>query len=304
MDAPGVMGNHRMEGDGIKRRAAGLVKRGGVGQFQAMGAPSARRERWREIIFEAETPAGRRFDVILLWLIALSVAVVMLESVSSIQSKYGTLIIFAEWVFTGLFTLEYAARLWTSRAPLRYARSFFGVVDLISILPSFIGLLVTGGQALMVVRVLRMLRIFRVLKMVRHINGAELLLRALYASRAKITVFFMALFTVTLIAGALMYLIEGPKAGYSSIPTGVYWAIVTVTTLGFGDITPTTPAGRLLTSVLVLTGYAILAVPTGIVTAEISKLDGDDSSEACPSCGVHGHLPDARFCRRCGAKFD
>ncbi len=262
------------------------------------------KERWREIIFEAETPAGRRFDVTLLVVIILSIVAVMLESVLHIRRSIGGWLYVAEWVFTAIFTIEYAVRLWTSREALRYARSFYGLVDLLSILPSFIGLLVPGGQALMVVRVLRLLRVFRVLKMTRHIRGATVLMRALYASRAKITVFFATLATIALIAGSLMYLVEGEQSGYTSIPIGVYWAVVTMTTLGFGDITPVTPTGQLLTSLLALTGYAIIAVPTGIVSAEIFRQDGDIGTDACPSCGVHGHLPDAKFCRRCGAKMD
>jgi voltage-gated potassium channel len=272
---------------------------------------SAKRERLREIIFEAETPAGRLFDVILLWCIGLSVVSVMLESVVGIQARWGVILHTIEWVFTGFFTVEYALRLWTSRKPLHYARSFFGVVDLISVLPSYIGLFIAGGHALMVIRVLRLLRVFRVLKMARHIAGANVLMRALYSSRAKITVFFTAVLTITLIAGTFMYIVEGSyvvdgeREGYTSIPISVYWAIVTVTTLGFGDITPVTPLGQILTSILVLTGYAILAVPTGIVTAEmISAGEGNTTSEACPSCGVHGHLPDASYCRRCGCKLE
>ncbi|MGB6221004.1 ion transporter [Haloferula sp.] len=272
---------------------------------------SAQRERLREIIFEAETPAGRFFDVTLLWCISLSVIAVMLESVQEIHAVWGDFLYAVEWVFTSIFTIEYGLRLWTSRKPLRYARSFFGVVDLISVLPSYIGLFVAGGHALMVIRVLRLLRIFRVLKMARHIAGADMLMRALYSSRAKITVFFTVVLTITLISGTLMYMVEGThwvdgeRQGFTSIPISVYWAIVTVTTLGFGDITPVTPLGQLLTSALVLTGYAILAVPTGIVTAEIIGASaGNPTSEACPSCGVHGHLPDARFCRRCGGKLD
>lgn len=258
------------------------------------------RERWRKIIFEAETPWGRRFDVALLVIILLSVAAVMVESVPGIGETMRHELYVAEWIFTGIFTIEYALRLWTSRAAWQYARSFFGVVDLLSILPSFIGLLIPGGQALMVIRVLRLLRVFRVLKMVRHIRGAVQLSRALQASRAKVTVFFLTLATIALIAGSLMYLIEGEAGGYTSIPVGVYWAVVTITTLGFGDITPATPMGQLLTSLLALTGYAIIAVPTGIVSAEIYRQEENHSSESCPSCGVHGHLPDARFCRRCG----
>ena len=264
-------------------------------------ARPSRRDRWREIIFEAETPAGRRFDVILLWLIGLSVLTVVLESEPPIAARYSRPLHMVEWGFTILFTLEYAARLYVVRQPLRYARSFYGVVDLLSILPTYLMLLFPGAQALQVIRILRMMRMFRIFKMVRHVNGAELLIRGLYASRAKVTVFFSFMLAITVIAGTLMYLIEGEAHGFTSIPTGIYWAVVTITTLGFGDITPGTAAGRILTSMLVLTGYAIIAVPTGIVSAEISKLDGDDSTDACPSCGVHGHLQDSRFCRRCGA---
>jgi voltage-gated potassium channel len=263
--------------------------------------PASSRERWREIIFEAETPAGRRFDVLLLWLIGLSVLTVILESEPSIAARYSHPLHLVEWFFTVVFTIEYLARLWVVRHPLSYAKSFYGIVDVLSVLPTYLMLLFPGAQALQVIRVLRMMRMFRIFKMARHVNGAELLVRALYASRAKVTVFFSFMLAITVIAGTLMYLIEGAERGFTSIPTGIYWAIVTITTLGFGDITPGTGLGRILTSVLVLTGYAIIAVPTGIVSAEISKLDGDDSSDACPSCGVHGHLPDARFCRRCGA---
>lgn len=262
---------------------------------------SPRRERWREIIFEAETPAGRRFDIILLWLIGLSILVVVLESVPAIAAKYSAPLHAAEWFFTAIFTLEYLVRLHVVRHPVRYARSFYGIVDFLSILPTYLMLVIPGAQALQVIRILRMMRMFRVFKMVRHVNGAELLLCALYASRAKITVFFSFMLAISVIAGTLMYLIEGPETGFTSIPTGVYWAVVTITTLGFGDITPASGLGRLLTSVLALTGYAVIAVPTGILSAELAKLDGDDTSDACPSCGVHGHLPDAKFCRRCGA---
>jgi len=261
----------------------------------------SRRERWREIIFEAETPAGRRFDVTLLWLIGLSVGCVMLESVPSVKRAYGGPLQAVEWGFTILFTLEYLLRLCVVRHPLRYARSFYGIIDVLSVLPTYLMVFFPGMQALLVIRILRILRMFRVFKMVRHVNGAELLVRALYGARAKITVFFAFMLAISVVAGTLMYLIEGPDGDFSSIPTSVYWAIVTITTLGFGDITPATGMGRFLTSVLALTGYAVIAVPTGILTSEISNLVGVDTSDACPSCGVHGHLPDARFCRRCGA---
>ena len=262
---------------------------------------SARRERWREIVFEAETPAGRRFDVTLLWLIGLSVVCVMLESVPWIRAKYGGPLQAIEWGFTILFTLEYLLRLYVVRHPLHYARSFYGIIDVLSILPTYLMIFFPGFQALLVIRILRMLRMFRVFKMARHVNGAELLVRALYGARAKITVFFSFMLAISVVSGTLIYLVEGPDGDFSSIPTSIYWAVVTITTLGFGDITPVTPVGRFLTAALALTGYAVIAVPTGILTTELSKLEGDDSSDACPSCGVHGHLPDARFCRRCGA---
>ena len=293
------MGNHLMSPCSDLFR--GLAASQPSCQAPGMDGEEDPKERWRQIIFEAETPEGRRFDIAILILIAASVVTVMLESVKAIEAAVGPTFYILEWVFTAIFTLEYIGRLLTSRRPTKYAKSFFGIVDFLSILPSYIGLFLPGGQALMVVRVLRLLRIFRVLKMVRHIQGSTILLRALFHSRAKITVFFVTLFIITLIAGTLMYLVEGEKNGYTSIPIAVYWAVVTVTTLGYGDLAPGTPLGKLLTSMLVLTGYAILAVPTGIVTAEIARADSNESSKACPSCGVHGHLPDARFCRRCSA---
>ncbi len=262
--------------------------------------PAGRRERWREIIFEAETPAGRRFDSILMVLIVASVAAVMLESIEPVRARYGTLLDVVEWLCTGFFTIEYVARLLVVRRPAAYARSFFGLVDLCSVLPSYLELLLPGSQALLTIRILRLLRVFRVFKLVRHVNGAEVLIRALFASRAKITVFFFSLLLLATVAGTVVYLLEGPRAGFSSIPDAVYWAIVTITTVGYGDITPHTPAGKVVASLCMLMGYAIIAVPTGIVTAEMMRHDGDDSTDACPGCGAHGHLPDARFCHKCG----
>ena len=177
------------------------------------------------------------------------------------------------------------------------------MVDLLSVLPSYLELLIPGSQSLLVIRILRLLRIFRVFKMVRHVNGAEMLMRALYLSRAKITVFFTSVVVMTVVAGTVMYLIEGQESGFTSIPAGVYWAIVTITTVGFGDITPQTPWGQLVASICMLMGYAVIAVPTGIVSAQIARLDGDDTTDACPGCGAHGHLPDADYCRKCGEKL-
>ncbi len=262
-----------------------------------------RRERWRRIIFESDTPAGRLFDIILLWVIGLSVAVVMLESVAAVRLRYLPTLRVLEWIFTGIFFIEYLARLWSSQRPLRYARSFFGLVDLLAVLPSFLTIVLPGAHQLAVIRVLRLLRVFRILKMVRHISGADMLLRGLIASRARITVFFMVILMFTIVAGTIMYLIEGPPSGFTSIPMSVYWSITTITTVGFGDIAPVTPLGRTIASLCMLMGYAIIAVPAGIVTAEIMRPE-PATAAACPSCGVQGHLPDARYCRRCGSAME
>ena len=268
-----------------------------------------------EVIFEAETPSGKVFDVTLLWIIAISVSVVMLESVESIKAAYGGLFIALEWGFTILFTIEYLLRLWLVRKPLRYAFSFFGIVDLLSCLPTYLALLlpvllpgleVAGVQSLLVIRILRLLRMFRVLKMVSHVQGANLLSRSIYASRAKITVFLMAMAIFAAIMGTLAYLFENGKGGgIDSIPTGIYWAVVTMTTLGYGDVTPVTVLGKFLTVITSLSGFAVIAVPTGIFVSEVANAREkvDEFTDACPGCGCNGHLPDARFCRKCGEKM-
>ena len=273
------------------------------GMSEAPDSDPGWREKLRVVIFEAETRLGHRFDLLLLVVIVLSVAAVMLESVEAVGKEYGLALDVAEWIFTIFFTIEYIIRLMVVKRPVRYARSFFGVVDLLSVLPSYLELFIPGSQSLLVIRILRLLRIFRVFKMVRHINGAELLLRALYASKAKVTVFFFSVVVLTVIAGTVMYIIEGEANGFTSIPVGVYWAIVTITTVGFGDITPGTPLGQVVAALCMLMGYAIIAVPTGIVTAEVIRHTGDETTEACPGCGVHGHLEDAEFCRKCGEKL-
>ena len=259
------------------------------------------------IVFEAETRAGKIFDIALLWLIIASVLVVMLETVDGIATQYSVFLGVLEWVFTILFTIEYGLRLWLSRKPLRYAFSFFGIVDLLSCLPTYLTLLPVfggGGAALRVVRVLRLLRMFRVLKMVNHVRGANVILRGLRNSRAKITVFFTAVFILAIIMGTLMYIVErGENEKFSSIPISIYYSIVSISTVGFGDITPVTALGKLLTSVMILTGYAIIAVPTGIVSSAIIKAETDETTDACPGCGVHGHLHDAEYCRKCGEKL-
>lgn len=260
------------------------------------------RDRVHEIIFEADTPAGKGFDVILIVAIVLSVAIVMLESVSRFREAFGAEIRIAEWFFTILFTVEYVLRLISIRRPLRYAFSFYGIVDLLAILPTYLSALVPGTQYLLVIRLLRILRVFRVLKLAQYMSEATLLMQALRASRRKITVFLFAVMTIVVIMGSLMYLIEGETHGFTSIPVSIYWAIVTLTTVGYGDISPETPLGQFMASVIMILGYAILAVPTGIVSVELSRAESTKkvSTRACISCGGEDHAHDARFCKYCG----
>ncbi|MGJ8671728.1 ion transporter [Rubritalea sp.] len=265
------------------------------------------RERTRLIIFEAETPAGKAFDVALLWCIGLSILVVMLETVKGLDAQYSKILLAFEWFFTVIFTIEYLLRIWCSRQPLKYITSFYGIVDLLSCLPAYVVLFFGASSAFGVVRALRLLRMFRILKMVNHVKGAEVILHGLVRSKEKITVFFFAILLMAVIAGTLMYYIEGRQADtqFTSIPRSVYYAIVSITTVGYGDITAQTELGRFLTTIMILTGYAVIAVPTGIVTSEMMKLqETDKTSDACPGCGVHGHLPDAKFCRRCGSSMN
>lgn len=257
-----------------------------------------RQRLWR-IIFEADTPVGKAFDVGLIIAILASVVVVMLESVASIRDQYGAILYVAEWSFTILFTLEYLARLVCTRRPARYARSFFGIVDLLAILPTYLVALFPAARYLMVIRVMRILRAFRVLKLAAHVREANLLVSSLVASRRKITVFLFAVFALTVVLGSLMYLIEGEAHGFDSIPRGVYWAIVTLTTVGYGDISPETPLGQFLASIVMVMGYGIIAVPTGIVTSEMTMAAWRDS-RSCKNCGQRGHDRDASYCRSCG----
>jgi voltage-gated potassium channel len=264
------------------------------------------KERLWRVVFEAETPLGKAFDIVLLWAIVISVIAVSLESVDSIRAKYGQTLKVAEWVFTILFTVEYLLRIVLVRRPWRYMTSFFGIVDLLSCLPTYLAFFMPGAHSAMVIRVLRLLRMFRVLKMVGHVQGGETILRGLMQSRAKIFVFFFAVFLFSVLAGTLMYLVESgtENTHFTSIPISIYYAIVSITTVGYGDMVAITTIGKMLTAFYVLTGYAIIAVPTGIVTSELLKNRfGDPSSEACPGCGANGHLPDAKFCRKCGHKL-
>lgn len=261
------------------------------------------RDQLHEIIFEADTPAGKLFDVVLIWSILISVAVVLLDSVASVRVRYGEALYIFEWFFTILFTVEYILRLLSVRQPGRYATSFFGLVDLLAILPTYLSLFIPGSQYLLTIRILRLLRIFRVFKLVAYLSEAQLITAALRASRHKISVFLFAVLVIVVIIGSVMYVVEGAENGFDSIPTGIYWAIVTLTTVGYGDISPQTALGKGVASLVMIIGYAIIAVPTGIVTAELAQVakKGQITTQACPSCGLEGHDHDATFCKHCGA---
>ena len=256
------------------------------------------------MIFEADTPAGKRFDLLLLVVIGCSVLAVCLESVAELRIRYGTELRIAEWIFTITFTIEYIARLLAVRRPARYATSFYGIVDFLAILPTYVSLVIPGAQSLLVIRALRLLRVFRILKLTHFLGEARLLRAAVRGSMRKVIVFLGVVLTVVLIAGALMYVVEGEAHGFTSIPVAVYWAVVTMTTVGFGDIVPQTVLGRILASLLMIMGYGLIAVPTGIVAVEIGEaVRTSTSRQACPSCGAEGHDTDAKFCKYCGAKM-
>lgn len=268
-------------------------------------SPHSWRGKLHEVIFEADTPAGKLFDVILIAAIGCSVLAVMMESVTSIRLEYGELLFVIEWTFTILFTIEYVLRLVSVQRPIRYARSFFGIIDLLAIVPTYISLFIPGTHYLLVIRLLRILRVFRVLKLVHYMKEADTLTRALKNSRRKITVFLFTVLTMVVILGSVMYFIEGEENGFTSIPTSIYWAIVTLTTVGYGDILPVTPLGQVLASIIMIIGYGVIAVPTGIVTAELTRVDRhiDVSSQHCASCSRAGHSDDAAFCKYCGQKL-
>ena len=263
---------------------------------------------WREqlfvIIFESDTPRGKAFDVALLWLIVLSVLAVILESVPDLDTGYDWLLYLAEWVFTAIFTLEYLLRVACVRDKWRYMRSPLGLIDLLAVLPTYLSVFSFGMQYFLVIRVLRLLRVFRIMKLGRYVGEAKLLTSALEASRFKITVFLSTVLTLVVVIGTLMYMIEGPENGFTSIPVGMYWAIVTLTTVGFGDITPTTLAGRTLAALVMIMGYGIIAVPTGIVTVELAQQTRRAGQEvACVGCKASGHDQDAIFCKMCGERL-
>lgn len=282
------------------------------------GAPGARGQQWSQpaageagwrlrlhtVIFEADTPAGKLFDLVLLVAIGVSVLAVSLESMAEVRARHGLALRVLEWVLTVLFTVEYVLRLMAVKRPLKYAGSFFGLVDLLALLPTYLSLFFTGAQSLVVVRALRLLRVFRVLKLTQFVGEARMLRAAMQASARKITVFIGTVLTVVLIAGTMMYLVEGADSGFTSIPRSVYWAIVTMTTVGYGDISPQTPLGQLLASVLMIMGYGIIAVPTGIVTVQLAEAQRlASNTQSCPSCGASGHANDAVHCKYCGHKL-
>jgi len=270
------------------------------------GHPPARwRLRLHEIIFEADTPAGKAFDILLIGAILLSIVAVMCDSVAEIRARHGQALYIIEWFFTGLFTIEYVARILSLGNPVRYVRSFYGLVDLVAILPTYLSLLLPGSQYLMVIRVLRLLRIFRVLKLAQYLNEAETLLKAMRSSLRKISVFLFAVMSLVLIFGSLLYLIEGDENGFTSIGVSCYWAITTLTTVGYGDLSPQTPLGRAVASLIMIMGYGVIAVPTGIVTAElVAPIKGRVSTQACPACGGEKHSYDAVYCKYCGAELN
>ena len=266
--------------------------------------PSTWRERLHEVIFEADTAPGKTFDVALLVAIGVSVAVVVLESVPSIRAVHGPALRAAEWGFTILFTLEYLVRLISVRRPLRYAISFFGVVDLLAVMPTYMSLFVDGAQALLVIRALRLLRIFRVFRATAFSAELTLLVHAVKASRAKITVFLLTVLTIVLILGAAIYAIEGPENEFDSIPTGIYWAVVTITTVGYGDIAPQTVVGRFIAALAMVLGYSLIIIPTGIFSIELARSAGKKTTtQNCPDCTREGHDSDAAHCKYCGGRL-
>ena len=265
---------------------------------------SSLREKFHEIIFEADTTIGKIFDIVLIASILISVFVVMLDSIKEISQKHGELLYALEWGFTILFTIEYLLRLVSVGKPMKYATSFFGIVDLLAILPTYIGLFFPSTRYFTVVRILRVLRIFRVLKFVQYLGAAKTLLVALKQSRRKITIFIFTVLTLVIIFGSLMYVIEGGENGFTSIPRSIYWAIVTLTTVGYGDISPVTPLGQAFAAFIMILGYGIIAVPTGIVTAELTRTDSRAvSTQACKECSYEGHDNDAEYCKYCGSKL-
>lgn len=257
-----------------------------------------------EIIFEADTPGGKLFDVVLLLFILISILLVMLESIPAINAQHQELFQILEWVITGFFTIEYILRIAVVKKPFKYIFSFYGIIDLLAVLPSYLSLIIIGSHSLIVIRALRLLRVFRIFKLNRYTVAGNNLIRALWASREKIFVFLFFIINLVIIVGTLMYFIEGPENGFQSIPSSIYWAIVTMTTVGYGDISPATALGQFLASMVMITGYAIIAVPTGIVTAGIINSSNKSNTQVCPHCLHEKHENDAIYCKKCGKKLN
>jgi voltage-gated potassium channel len=261
-------------------------------------------QRIKTVIYGTDTPAGKLFDVLLLIVILLSIVVIMLESVPSLYKLYAHQFFIVEFVITGLFTIEYVLRLVSVKKPWKYVFSFYGIIDILSILPTYLSLFIVGTKPLTVIRAIRFLRVFRILELTNYTQGANMIIKALYNSRHKIIVFVISMLTIVTILGAIMFSIESPESGFTSIPRSIYWAIITITTVGYGDITPITPLGQALSAFIMLIGYSIIAVPTGIVTAEVVKQNTNRFKLfSCPKCGAKDHPEDALFCRVCGEKF-
>lgn len=264
----------------------------------------ATKHKLHTIIFEADTPTGKLFDIALIIAILLSVGAVMLDSIKPINAQYGNLLQRVEWIFTILFTIEYILRLLSVGRPMKYAKSFFGVIDLLAFLPTYLTAIIPGSQFFLVIRILRVIRIFRVLKILSYITEAQMLRRALAASRRKIFVFLLAVLLIVIIMGSMMYVIEGEAHGFTSIPRSIYWSIVTLTTVGYGDISPQTTLGQMLASIIMIFGYGLIAVPTGIVSVEIARNSLDKfTTQSCPQCSAEGHDSDAKYCKFCGAEL-
>ena len=262
------------------------------------------KENLYEVIFEADTRAGKVFDVALLIIILLSVVLVMLESVPGISKIHHDTLVMLEWVITGIFTLEYITRIIIVKKPWKYIFSFYGIIDFLAILPTYLSLVIIGSQSLVVIRMLRLLRVFRILKLTRYTQAGRTLIGAIWASREKISVFIFFVINLVVIIGTVMYLVEGEKSGFTSIPQSIYWSIVTLTTVGYGDISPVTPLGQILASFVMIMGYAIIAVPTGIVTAEMINPSSGKNTQVCSNCLYDKHDNDAKYCKKCGAKLN
>jgi voltage-gated potassium channel len=268
--------------------------------------PSSLKSRLYEVVFESDTPAGKTYDIVLLTCIVASVTVVALESVSTLPIPFDRWLYTLEWFFTIVFTIDYVARLWIVKRKRQYIFSFFGIIDLLSILPTYLGLFLVGAQSLMVIRSIRLLRIFRIFKLTRYVGEGQNLAQALRLSRPKIIVFLVTVSTSVIITGTIMFMIEGPEHGFTSIPKSIYWAIVTMTTVGYGDLAPQTPLGQTLASFIMILGYGVIAVPTGIVSAEMVALKHKEkiTTQVCPHCLKEGHDHDAVFCKYCGGNLN